>query len=187
MNPEKSPKSPECRKIRASVVATAVGNIGLAASAAGLITVTFARDEESAARRELVQDLGCEPEWIREDFWRAAAQIEEYYQRKRKNFEVPLDFSRLTAFTARVCRILPEIPYGETRTYAWVAGRIGWPKAARAAGSAVGRNPWPIIVPCHRVVSSGGLGGYDGGLELKIRLMGIEGINTGELSWKQKR
>ena len=82
-----------------------------------------------------------------------------------------------TPFQRDVWRTLSEIPRGETRSYAWVAQRIGRPRAARAVGQAVGANPLPLVVPCHRVVASdGGLGGYGGGLEMKERLLKLEGV-----------
>lgn len=104
----------------------------------------------------------------------AAGQLEEYFNARRRAFQLPLDL-RGTPFRQRVWNALIEIPYGETRSYAELARSIGEPKAFRAVGAANGANPIAIIVPCHRVVSSGGgLGGYGGGVPLKQRLLALE-------------
>jgi len=82
-----------------------------------------------------------------------------------------------TPFQQKVWKVLQTIPYGETRTYKWVAQKIGKPKAVRAVGQACGANPLPLIIPCHRVVASGNkLGGFSGGLRLKKKLLRREGI-----------
>lgn len=104
----------------------------------------------------------------------AAGQLEEYFTARRREFQLPLDL-RGTPFQQKVWNALLEIPYGETRSYAAVARSIGEPKAFRAVGAANGANPVAIIVPCHRVISSGGgLGGYGGGVALKRRLLALE-------------
>ena len=105
---------------------------------------------------------------------RALAQILEYLEGKRTAFEVPLDL-RGTDFQLEVWNALLRIPYGETRTYQDVARTLRRPRAVRAVGAANGANPLALVVPCHRVVASGGrLGGYGGGLELKARLLAME-------------
>jgi len=108
-------------------------------------------------------------------FLRAAErQLREYFDGARREFDLPLDL-RGTPFQLQVWRALTQIPYGETRTYAQIASQIGHPKATRAVGSANGRNPVPIIVPCHRVIATGGgLGGYSAGLDFKRRLLALE-------------
>jgi O-6-methylguanine DNA methyltransferase len=104
----------------------------------------------------------------------AAGQIEEYFTARRREFQLPLDL-RGTPFQRKVWNALLEIPYGETRSYAELARSIGEPKAFRAVGAANGANPVAIVVPCHRVISSGGgLGGYGGGVALKRRLLALE-------------
>jgi O-6-methylguanine DNA methyltransferase len=104
----------------------------------------------------------------------AARQLVEYAAGKRTGFELALDL-RGTPFQLAVWSQLQEIPYGETRSYAEVARAVGNPTAVRAVGTANGANPVAIIVPCHRVIQSGGkLGGYGGGLELKRRLLAME-------------
>lgn len=81
----------------------------------------------------------------------------------------------MTQFEKKVYKAVLGIPLGQVRTYRWVAGRIGYPKAARAVGNALNKNPWPVVIPCHRVVASGGgLGGYSRGLEKKKKLLKTE-------------
>ena len=105
---------------------------------------------------------------------KTAAQITEYLAGKRKEFAVPLALNG-TEFASKVWKEMSAIPYGEVRTYGELAKAIGRPGAARAVGQACNRNPIPIIVPCHRVVGTGGkLTGYAGGLTLKKRLLELE-------------
>jgi methylated-DNA-[protein]-cysteine S-methyltransferase len=107
-------------------------------------------------------------------FTEAAGQLEEYFAGRRTAFDLPLALAG-TPFQQRVWAALGKIPYGETISYGQLADRIGQPTAARAVGLANGRNPIGIIVPCHRVVGSGGdLTGYGGGLERKRYLLGFE-------------
>lgn len=104
----------------------------------------------------------------------AAAQLAEYFEGSRTDFDLPLDIPG-TAFQQKAWRALATIPYGETISYSEQAGRIGYPRATRAVGSANGRNPVPVVLPCHRVVASGGgLGGYGGGLDRKRHLLDLE-------------
>lgn len=105
----------------------------------------------------------------------ARRQLEDYFAGRRQQFTVPLVMQG-TSFQALVWRVLLTIPYGQTRSYGWVARQIGSPGASRAVGNAVGANPLPIMIPCHRVVrSDGSLGGYFYGPEMKRRLLDIEG------------
>jgi O-6-methylguanine DNA methyltransferase len=104
-------------------------------------------------------------------------QLARYFSGVKLNFNVPLDLSRSTPFQEDVWRAARRIPYGKTVSYGSLAARIGHPRAARAVGSALGANPVPILVPCHRVLArGGGLGGFSRGLEIKKRLLRIEGI-----------
>jgi O-6-methylguanine DNA methyltransferase len=103
-------------------------------------------------------------------------EMEEYFRGERKIFTARVDFIEGTTFQRRVWRALRTIPYGEVRSYAWVAQEVGKPGGARAVGAANGRNPVAVVVPCHRVVNAdGGLGGYSGGLEVKRKLLALEG------------
>jgi methylated-DNA-[protein]-cysteine S-methyltransferase len=105
----------------------------------------------------------------------AQAQLEEYFAGRRTEFDLPLDLVG-TAFQQRAWLALTEIPYGETRTYAEQASRLGLPHGARAVGGANARNPLPVVVPCHRLVgASGSLTGYAGGIGRKEQLLRLEG------------
>jgi methylated-DNA-[protein]-cysteine S-methyltransferase len=109
---------------------------------------------------------------------RVRRQLEEYFRGERTEFDVPLDL-RGTEFELRVWEKLQEVPYGETIRYAQLAQRVGSPRAFRAVGRANGKNPVPIIVPCHRVIASGGgLGGYSAGISYKRLLLELEASNT---------
>lgn len=106
----------------------------------------------------------------------ARRELAEYAKGRRKRFEVPFELEG-THFQCEVWNALFAIPWGETRTYGEIARALGRPGAARAVGAAAGRNPLPVIVPCHRLVAAGGgLGGFSGGLEVKRKLLGLEGI-----------
>jgi O-6-methylguanine DNA methyltransferase len=106
---------------------------------------------------------------------RAREELSEYFQGKRAFFSVPVDLSEAPDFQKKVLAAACRIPFGEVRPYAWVARRIGHPRAVRAVGTALGRNPVPFIVPCHRVLQTGGgLGGYLFGTEVKSRLLSLE-------------
>ena len=103
-------------------------------------------------------------------------ELDEYFEGRRKRFEVPIDWSPLAGYTRDILRATAKIGFGELSTYAGVAAAAGRPRAVRAAGNALGANPMPVIVPCHRVLrTGGGLGGYTGGLEKKEFLLRLEG------------
>ena len=104
-------------------------------------------------------------------------ELEEYFEGRRQEFDLPVDWSLTSpGFRSRALQAVARIPYGKTRTYAEVAKSAGNPRAFRAAGTACGSNPVPLIVPCHRVVQSGGgIGNYGGGPEMKRGLLGLEG------------
>jgi methylated-DNA-[protein]-cysteine S-methyltransferase len=106
-------------------------------------------------------------------------ELDEYFAGRRRSFELPLDWRLVRGFARRVLQATSKIPYGSTATYKQMAAQAGSPRASRAAGSALGSNPIPIVVPCHRILhSGGGLGGYTGGIEKKRLLLGVEGYST---------
>ena len=124
-----------------------------------------------------------EPDWIfnEKPFVAARQQLEEYFAGERKDFDLPLHLSG-TEFQISVLEELQRIPYGETTSYGDIAERIGRPKAMRAVGAANGRNPIPVIIPCHRVIGSGGdLTGFGGGLDTKEALLRLEAENSESL------
>lgn len=109
----------------------------------------------------------------------AQRELVEYFEGKRERFEMPVDLSEATPFQKKVYQVMSTIPFGEVRTYRWLAQKIGNPRALRAVGSANARNRWPVVIPCHRIVGSDGrLTGFSapGGLELKASLLKLEGI-----------
>jgi methylated-DNA-[protein]-cysteine S-methyltransferase len=106
-------------------------------------------------------------------------ELDEYFEGRRQAFDVPVDLEGLHGFRRAVLERTAEIPFGTVITYREMAERAGSPRGARAAGNALGSNPVPIVVPCHRVVhSGGGLGGYTGGLDRKVHLLELEGVRT---------
>lgn len=107
----------------------------------------------------------------------ARRQLDLYFDGKLEHFELPLDWQLSEGFRLRVLHAIAAIPYGETRSYTEMATTAGNERAVRAAGTACGRNPIPLVVPCHRVLRSGGaLGGYGGGLPMKQGLLQLEGV-----------
>ncbi len=119
---------------------------------------------------------GPEPDWIQDDapFARAVLQLQEFFAGRRREFELPLS-PRGTPFQEKVWAQLRQIPYGETITYGELARRVGDPRASRAVGLANGRNPLPVVIPCHRVIGANGqLTGFGGGLPIKEKLLALE-------------
>jgi len=176
-------------------------DITLAADRAGLLDVAYARLDSpvgplvlAATRRGLVRvayaDEGEEP--VLESLAAAVSprvlaaparlddvrrELEEFFAGHRREFDVALDWRLTSGFARRVLRATSRIPFGSVSSYKLVASEAGSPRAFRAAGTALGGNPLPIVVPCHRVLhSGGGLGGYTGGLERKRTLLAIEGV-----------
>ena len=124
-----------------------------------------------------------EPDWIfnEKPLANARKQLQEYFAGERREFDLPLRLSG-TEFQVSVLEALLDIPYGETTSYGEIARRIGRPKAVRAVGAANGRNPIPIVVPCHRVIgSTGDLTGFGGGLDTKEALLRLEAEQTQDL------
>jgi len=107
-------------------------------------------------------------------------QLDEYFEGRRREFDLPLDWRLSKGFRLRAARAIHRIPYGRTRSYTEIARSAGNERAVRAAGTACGANPIPVVVPCHRVLRSGGaLGGYGGGLPMKEALLKMEGVLPG--------
>jgi methylated-DNA-[protein]-cysteine S-methyltransferase len=107
-------------------------------------------------------------------------ELDEYFEGRRRDFNLKIDWSLASAFGRRILKATAAIPFGEVSTYGRVAAQAGNPKASRAAGRALGANPIPIVVPCHRVVGTNGkLTGYTGGLHRKVALLQIEGVVLG--------
>lgn len=153
---------------------TDMGWLGILASAKGLVGTTLPQRSAQEARQRLGDNVN-HATWSPPLFEDLVGRFKAYFSGQKVDFPDELDLSRGTVFQRKVWETARLIPYGETRSYGWVAERAGRPRAARAVGQAMGRNPLAIIVPCHRVVASGGkLGGFGGGLEMKRRLLCLE-------------
>ena len=165
-----TPRPPVAAPLAVRAVATPVGALTVAASAAGVRAVLWGRDDAPAASAEIGAAGERAAAWLE----RALRELDEYFRGERRRFDVPLDL-RGSPFQRLVWDALTDIPHGETRTYGAVAARIGRPAAARAVGAATGRNPAPVIVPCHRVVgANGALTGFAGGIATKRALLALE-------------
>ena len=104
-------------------------------------------------------------------------ELDEYFEGRRRDFDLPIDWALTSQFGRRVLKATAAIPFGAVKTYGEMAAQAGNPKASRAAGRALGANPIPIVLPCHRVIgASGRLTGYTGGLHRKVALLEIEGV-----------
>jgi methylated-DNA-[protein]-cysteine S-methyltransferase len=161
-----------------ATVDSPLGPLVVAVTPRGLVRLAYTQSRDEG---EVLEDLAGKlsprileaPERL-DDVRR---QLDEYFEGRRVDFEVPIDWSLTHGFTGMVLRQTARIGYGKTSTYAEVAGRAGSPRAVRAAGNALGSNPIPVVVPCHRVLRTGGaLGGYTGGVERKEFLLRLEGV-----------
>jgi methylated-DNA-[protein]-cysteine S-methyltransferase len=161
--------------IQLALLETELGWIGLARSNKGLVGLNLPRPTRERALTDLLTDF---PDGVLTDlsaFGDVVEPLRRYTAGQPVQFRVPLDLSRVTPFRRKALEVAARIPYGETRTYGWIARQIGQPRASRAVGQAMATNPIPIIIPCHRVIASdGSLGGYGGGLDLKKHLLWIE-------------
>ncbi|MEU1529837.1 methylated-DNA--[protein]-cysteine S-methyltransferase [Streptomyces fagopyri] len=152
-----------------------VGELLLAATPKGLVRVAYAREDHDRVLEVLGQKLS--PRILRapKRLDQAAREIDEYFAKNRRLFDLPLDLSLSGGFRRLVQTHLPEIGYGQTRSYRDMAELVGNPKAVRAVGTACATNPLPVVVPCHRVLRTDGtLGGYVGGLDAKTTLLNLE-------------
>jgi methylated-DNA-[protein]-cysteine S-methyltransferase len=165
--------------MRFRIIDTALGWLGIVLSPTGLRAVTLPRRDREAALAEVLA-LGAHEEARDGEMGDLPERLRCYARGESVAFPDALDLSAATPFQRAVWLATREIPYGQTRSYGWLAVRAGRPRAARAVGQAMAANPWPIIVPCHRVVASNGrLGGYGGGLDVKERLLRMEGAIDG--------
>lgn len=153
-----------------------IGPLLVAVTDLGVCEIGFAaNDSEEAFRRRLL-GRGLEPVPDQAAVDRVGPQLQEYFGGQRDRFDVPLDFSGISPFTRAVLTATASVPFGQLSTYRKIAEQIGQPRATRAVGNALGRNPIPVIIPCHRIVRSDAtLGGYTGGLWIKERLLSLEG------------
>ena len=160
--------------IKYVIVSTKFGWVGLGGSEAGLVLLTLPRSSRKAALSE-VKEFAADAVEDASAFGSLPYRLQRYFYGEKVSFPDSLDLSGATDFQKAVWNATRSIPYGGIRTYTWVAQQIGSSHACRAVGGALARNPFPIIVPCHRVIASNGnLGGFSGGLALKRRLLGLE-------------
>ena len=164
-------------KLRYITFNTDMGWVGILSSEKGIRKTTLPQ----TSAQKVQQMLGNlnDATWAPRSFDSLIQRFQIYFSGYRVTFPDQLDLSGTTTFQRKVWEITRIIPYGETRSYTWVAEQIGQPRAMRAAGQALGKNPLPIIIPCHRVIASNGeLGGFGGGVEMKRRLLSLEGAIT---------
>jgi methylated-DNA-[protein]-cysteine S-methyltransferase len=149
-----------------------IGELLVAATERGLCTIAF--DPDGGPDR-LAETFGRRVLRVPSRLDDVRRQLDEYFERRREAFELESDISHLPAFQQVVLEELARVPYGRLTTYGALAERVGRPRAARAVGGALHRNPIPIVLPCHRVVgANGSLTGYAGGLHVKQQLLELE-------------
>lgn len=162
---------------RALIFKSAWGWVGISESSKGIDGIALPKQSKRAIEKVL-RDQSHEPFQTRSSprLESARCQLLDYLAGKRGIFDVTLDLSQGTVFQRQVWRVLQRVPYGKLRSYQWIAARVGGPQYARAVGNAVGANPLPIIIPCHRIVAQdASLGGFSGGLSMKRKLLSLEG------------
>ncbi|EGT5574617.1 methylated-DNA--[protein]-cysteine S-methyltransferase [Corynebacterium striatum] len=163
------------RSVTYRYVDSPVGELLVAATEWGVVYLAFACEDSAKVLARLNGKIGPVSKGTSPGLTLAVTQLAEYFAGARRTFSVPIDESLTSGFRQRVQRLLSDIPYGATSTYAQLADAAANPKAVRAVGSACARNPVPIIVPCHRVLrSDGSLGGYRGGVAAKELLLRLE-------------
>jgi methylated-DNA-[protein]-cysteine S-methyltransferase len=157
-----------------------VGWMGIIGSKEGLLRTTLPLLSEKDVYRRLENSLeGAKVS--QSSFEYLIKRFRAYFSGEKVEFPDKLDLSSATDFQLEVWQATRSIPFGETRSYTWIARQIGKPKAVRAVGQALGKNPLPVIVPCHRVLASnGGMGGFSGGIETKRFLLSLEGAFVSE-------
>lgn len=160
------------------VLASPLGPLWVAITPRGVATIHYGEEPSPAELRRLIRVYGP---GIVPDHKRSSAiarELDQYFNGRRTAFDIAYDLSGLTPFQTRVLHATAKIPFGSVSTYGAIAKRAGDQRASRAAGGALNRNPIPIVVPCHRVVgSTGALVGYAGGIDVKRRLLGLEGAD----------
>jgi methylated-DNA-[protein]-cysteine S-methyltransferase len=153
-----------------------IGDLLVAVTDRGLLRISFDTDAD-ASLDSVARAAGRTVLRAPRAIDAARRELDEYFTRRRQAFDLTLDLRGTTPFTEIVLGELARVPYGQTATYGELAARVGRPRAARAVGMVMNRNPIPIVLPCHRIVgSSGDLVGYAGGLGRKVELLRLEGV-----------
>jgi len=154
-----------------------IGPLLLAATRRGLVRLGFATQDTDDLLDDMAHRLSPRVIEAPKRLDKVRRELDQYFAGRRHDFTTPLDWSLSKGFRQEVLKAVAAIPFGQVRSYKEMAKAAGSPNAVRAAGSACGSNPIPLIVPCHRVLGSdGGLHGYGGGLDVKRRLLTLEGV-----------
>ncbi len=158
-----------------------LGTLLLAATPRGLVRLAYVDfEDEEAVLEHLAASVSPRVLAAPRKLDEPRRELDQYFGGRRRQFDVPVDWQLTRGFARRVLEATARIPFGSTASYKQVATEAGSARAYRAAGNALGSNPIPIIVPCHRILhSGGGLGGYTGGLDRKRVLLAVEGSTTG--------
>lgn len=157
MRPSRSDLNDYCDILR-----TPIGTLYLVFRSSALIGISFERPHPAIPKQTKYSAA-------------AKKELSEYFEQGRRDFGMRTTFIEGTEFEQEVWQCLKEIPYGETRTYKWIADKLGKPHACRAVGNALGKNPLPVVFPCHRIIESdGSIGGYTPGVDIKRRLLEME-------------
>ena len=159
-----------------ATVDSPLGPLTVLVTPAGLLRISYQDESLEATLQETADRVSPRVLEAPERTDEVRRELGEYFEGRRRTFDLALDWRLVRGFAAQVLRATARVPFGDVTTYQAVATAAGSPRAYRAAGNALGSNPIPIVVPCHRVVhSGGGLGGYTGGLSRKEFLLGLEG------------
>ena len=157
-----------------------IGRVWMAKTARGVVRVCLRSRSRSvflSGVRDLLRGAEIEPRPDDAALALVERQLRQYFHGTRQEFSLPVDLRALTHFQRRVLEATAQVPFGKVVPYGVIAGAIGSPAASRAVGNALGSNPVPILIPCHRIVASGGrIGGFTGGLRLKRKLLEVEGV-----------
>jgi methylated-DNA-[protein]-cysteine S-methyltransferase len=153
-----------------------VGTLLVATTPRGLVRIAYLdHDDEESVLRQLAIKISPRVLASARRLDAPRRELDQYFERARREFDLPLDWALSHGFGRRVLQATARIPYGEVSSYKRVAAAAGSPRGSRAAGNALGSNPIPIVVPCHRVLhTGGGLGGYTGGVDRKRHLLAVE-------------
>lgn len=158
---------------------TPLGPIAVFVTPRGLVRVAYDRENFGQVADEVAEQVSPRVLLAPQRTDVVREQLDDYFEARRRTFDVPIDWTLVRGFNQGVLRATAEIPFGETASYGDVAAAAGSPRAARAAGNALAGNPIPIVVPCHRVIhADGGIGGYTGGLHNKRFLLRLEGTRV---------
>lgn len=159
-----------------TTVDSPIGPLLLAVTDAGLVRLGFEREDDDAILVDLAARVSPRVVEAPARLDEVRRELDQYFEGRRDHFELPIDWQLSRGFRRTVLeRLYEEVPYGRTVSYLDLATTVGNPKASRAVGTAMATNPIPIVVPCHRVLRTGGhLGGYGGGLDAKIKLLALE-------------